>query len=68
LTIISDTKFRVSNKKNLLTGLSPKILSLSTKQFTISVNLKENYKQANRISIRERPLQEESYHFSVFLR
>jgi 3-polyprenyl-4-hydroxybenzoate decarboxylase len=65
---MSDRSFRVPNKKKLLTGLSPKILSLSTNQFTKSANVKVNSKQTIIILIRERPLQEERYHLSVFLR
>jgi hypothetical protein len=39
---MSDRGFRVPNKKKLFTGLSPRILSLSTNQFTKSANVKVN--------------------------
>ena len=68
LTILCDLFFWVSNKKNLLTGLSPKIISLSTKQFTkVQIWEKIPHKICI-VMIRRRLLEEECYHHLISLR
>ena len=68
LTWVCDLNFWVSNKKNLLTGLSPKIISLSTKQFTkVQIWEKIPHKICI-VMIRRRLLEEECYHHLISLR